>query len=78
MLVITDLTSHNYEFLRTEQHDRWMGFEDDEVRTWMLNAGLSEVSISDIGSNCCTSSGCSGEMAQVGIFMALGIKKNQK
>src|SRR5207244_13130942 len=27
VVVITDLDSHEFEFLRTERHDRWKGFE---------------------------------------------------
>ena len=26
-VVVTDLDSHEFEFLRTERHDRWKGFE---------------------------------------------------
>jgi ubiquinone/menaquinone biosynthesis C-methylase UbiE len=26
-VVVTDLDKHNFVFLRTEQHDRWMGFD---------------------------------------------------
>ena len=27
VVVVTDLDSHEFEFLRTERHDRWKGFE---------------------------------------------------
>ena len=30
-VVITDLDVHTYEFLREEHHDRWMGFERDDI-----------------------------------------------
>ena len=30
-LVISDMFSHTYEFLREEQHDLWLGFESEEI-----------------------------------------------
>lgn len=70
-LVITDLDSHEHEFLRTEQHDRWLGFERDEVRLWMTQAGLVDVKIDCVGANCCTTSS-TGEGIAVSIFIASG------
>jgi ubiquinone/menaquinone biosynthesis C-methylase UbiE len=32
MIVITDLDEHKFEFLKTEQHDRWMGFKREDVQ----------------------------------------------
>lgn len=55
VVVISDLDTHEHEFLRTEQHDRWLGFERDDVRRWLLDAGLEEVSVGDAQANCCTS-----------------------
>ncbi|MBI1927893.1 methyltransferase domain-containing protein, partial [Candidatus Poribacteria bacterium] len=31
-LVITDLDKHDFVFLRDEHHDRWMGFEREDIR----------------------------------------------
>lgn len=31
-VVITDLDEHSHEFLRTEQHDRWLGFRREDIR----------------------------------------------
>jgi ubiquinone/menaquinone biosynthesis C-methylase UbiE len=31
---LVDLDEHNFESLRTEQHDRWPGFYREEVRQW--------------------------------------------
>lgn len=44
-LVITDMDTHAYEFLRTEQHDRWLGFAHSDVRRWFEAAGLEDVVI---------------------------------
>jgi len=73
-LVITDLDRHDFEFLRTEHCDRWMGFDRPDVARWFAEAGLVDVKIDCVGENCCAASpgGC-GEAA-VSIFVAKGMK----
>ena len=33
-LVITDADTHTHEWLRTEQHDRWLGFDRADIGRW--------------------------------------------
>ena len=73
-LVITDLDKHSYQFLKTEHHDRWLGFKRETVRRWFEEAGLKEVSVVGVGQNCCATSSCGGECASVGIWVARGVK----
>ncbi|GEM_PF-79694 len=73
-LVITDLDKHRFEFLRAEHHDRWMGFEREDVRRWFEEAGLGDVEISSVGSSCCAESSCGCGNAEVSIFIATGVK----
>jgi len=74
MLVITDLDEHNFEFLKTEQHDRWMGFKREDVNRWFVEAGLKEAMVDCVGENCCAQSSCGDEYASVSIFVASGKK----
>lgn len=39
-LVVLDLARHDQEWVRTEWADQWLGFEEDELRAWMREAGL--------------------------------------
>jgi ubiquinone/menaquinone biosynthesis C-methylase UbiE/DNA-binding transcriptional ArsR family regulator len=39
-LVIVDFTPHHLDRLREEQAHRWLGFDDDQIRTWCQAAGL--------------------------------------
>jgi ubiquinone/menaquinone biosynthesis C-methylase UbiE len=71
-LVITDLDEHQFEFLRTEQHDRWMGFKRSDVSQWFTDAGLHNVRVDCVGENCCAQSECGSEQATVSIFVAVG------
>ncbi len=73
-LVITDLDEHNFDFLKTEHHDRWMGFKREDVRNWFSCAGLNNVEIDCAGGNCCATSGCGCNNANISIFVAYGEK----
>ena len=72
-LVITDADTHNYEWLRTEQHDRWLGFERADIARWFNEAGLADVSVGDTHEMCTPSSAC-GTKAAITIFLARGTK----
>ncbi len=74
LLVITDLDEHSFEFLRTEHHDRWLGFKRDDVRDWFSRAGLTQITVDCINETCCTQSDCGEQMADIRIFIALGKK----
>ncbi len=55
-LVITDLDEHNFDFLKTEQHDRWMGFKRDDVQHWLKGTGLKDVEVVCANEDCSSKS----------------------
>jgi len=72
-LVITDLEKHDYEFLKTEHHDRWPGFYQSDIRHWLKIAGFSNIIIGMVSNErCCAMSGSCNEKAEVDIFLATG------
>ena len=73
-LVITDADEHNFEFLRTEHHDRWLGFKREDIRRWFEEAGLKQVRVGSLEETCCVDSECGSEKASIGIFVASGEK----
>jgi len=73
-LVLTGMGEHPFEFLRTEQHDRWLGFRRDDVRRWFLAAGLLQVTVDCVGECCCAASEGTGEVASGTLFVAAGTK----
>jgi len=73
-LVITDLDEHNYEFLKTEQYDVWMGFDRKQIIQWFKDAGFKNVSVDCVGSNCCADSKLGCGKATISIFVAYGEK----
>ncbi len=74
MLVITDLDRHDVEFLRLEHHDRWMGFEREDITSWFEDAGFTSVNVDDAGGNCCADSCQTATSGSVSIFVASGKK----
>ena len=73
-LIITDLDEHNFDFLRVEQYDRWLGFKREEIHKWFVDAGLKNVTIDCVGSDCCAASSTSCDNAKISIFAAYGQK----
>jgi ubiquinone/menaquinone biosynthesis C-methylase UbiE len=73
-LILTDLDEHNFEFLKIEHFDRWLGFKREDVKQWFLDAGLKNITVDCVGGNCCTTSCCKNESASISIFIAYGEK----
>ncbi|MFB3764741.1 MAG: class I SAM-dependent methyltransferase [Methanotrichaceae archaeon] len=73
-LVVTDLDEHDFEFLRREHSDRWMGFKRVDIRRWFEEAGLKDIIVDCVGENCCAESSCGREQAKISIFVAYGQK----
>jgi len=74
MLVITDLDEHNFEFLKVEHHDYWMGFKREDIKRWFIEAGLKAVKVDCVGENCCAQSKQLDKYASISIFVASGEK----
>lgn len=73
VLVLTDADTHTHEWLRTEQHDRWLGFDRADLARWFREAGLDEVAVGDTHEVCSPTSTC-GTRAAIPIFLARGRK----
>jgi ubiquinone/menaquinone biosynthesis C-methylase UbiE len=73
-LVVTDLDEHDFEFLKKERRDHWLGLRRGDVSQWCIKTGLKNVVVGDVGEDCCTQSDYSGERASISIFVASGEK----
>lgn len=73
-LVITDLDEHQFEFLRTEQHDRWLGFDREAIREWFAEAALRNIKVDGVGEDCRAGSRAGDDYAAISIFVASGEK----
>ncbi|HET9848977.1 MAG TPA: class I SAM-dependent methyltransferase [Candidatus Dormibacteraeota bacterium] len=74
-LVITDLDEHQVEFLQTEHHDRWLGFQRSDLDSWLRNAGLQAVAVVSTDQQCTSTSSQGPASATIGIFLASGRKR---
>ena len=75
-LIITDMDVHNYEWLKTEMADLWLGFERSQIREWFSQAELVNVVLDCTGESC--QSDCKdkkGEHAEISIFVAAGTRR---
>ena len=73
--MITDADEHDFEFLREEHHDRWLGFSRSDIKKWFEAAGLTGVGVDNAGSCCEVQSTCCDDFARIGIFVAAGEKQ---
>lgn len=51
-VVITDVDEHEFEFLRREQRDRWLGFKREDIERWFQEAGLKNVKVDCVEEDC--------------------------
>ena len=73
-LIITDLDEHNFDFLRKEHNDHWMGFKRDDIKKWFVESGFKNVIVDCAGEKCYSDSYEGEERAEIGIFVAYGEK----
>jgi ubiquinone/menaquinone biosynthesis C-methylase UbiE len=73
-LIVTDVFEHEFEFLKREHHDRWLGFRKEDLREWLRLAGLKNISVSSINEECRVRSNDGTEQAVMDIFVAAGEK----
>ena len=79
-LVLTDMDAHPYAWLKTEMADVWQGFERDQMRAWLGEAGLVNRIVECTGSSCCAEShdpalaDAAQRQAQISVFIAVGTK----
>ncbi len=72
-LVITDLDSHDQQWMREAMADRWLGFDREEVGRWYTAAGLGSLDI-DCAAGSCDCAGPTGEAVSLSVFAAIGRK----
>jgi ubiquinone/menaquinone biosynthesis C-methylase UbiE len=73
-IVVTDLDEHEFEFLKKEQHDRWMGFKREDIKRWFEDAGLQNVEVNCVGEDCCSDSELGCDQAKISVFLAASEK----
>ena len=73
-LVISDMDKHDFECLRIEHNDQWMGFSREDIKRWFKDAGLKSITIGCVGENCCAESEDGSESASISVFIASGEK----
>jgi arsenite methyltransferase len=82
-LVITDLDTHPYAWLKEEMADTWQGFERSLVQQWIAESDLVNVIVDCTGESCCAESANpsltdeQGRKANISVFVATGTRRIQ-
>ncbi len=77
-LVITDMDTHPYAWLKDKMADVWLGFERDEIRAWFYNLDLVNLVVECTGQCCSVESNApqlvdaQGRTVHISIFVATG------
>jgi arsenite methyltransferase len=79
-LVITDMDTHPYAWLKEEMSDEWMGFERDQIRSWFKEADLVNIIVDSTGQSCSSQSQNTAtaeqeRSANIGVFVATGTRR---
>ena len=82
-LVITDVDTHNYEWMRQEMADEWLGLDRAQMRAWFREAGLVNVLVDGTGQSCSAEShtlgaaitDASSREAKISVFVATGSRR---
>ncbi len=78
-LIITDMDTHPYEWMKAEMADIWQGFERSQVRAWFEEAGLVNVIVDCTGETCNArpenEDSSEKEEARVSVFVAAGTRR---
>ena len=72
-LALSDLQAHNYEFMRKEHADRWLGFDISHVRRLVDKAGFVDIRVEALES-CCSTTALHGQV-KIPMFLASGRKR---
>jgi arsenite methyltransferase len=80
-LVITDMDTHTYTWLKEEMADEWMGFDRDQIRAWFKEVDLVNVLVDCTGQTCSAKSeneslaGTDQQNAEISVFVATGTRR---
>jgi len=77
-LVLTDMDAHAHAWFQDEMADIWLGFERDQIRTWLDQVGLVNVIVEGADQTCeADRQNAAGERAAVSIFVAAGTRRQE-
>lgn len=71
--IVTDLDEHKFSWMKEEMQDLWLGFPRALIQEWFAQAGFINLGI-DCVPGCCCAASANDEQAQVGTFVAWGVK----
>jgi ubiquinone/menaquinone biosynthesis C-methylase UbiE len=77
VVLIVDLRKHDYDWLRDEMHDVWLGFEEADIKRFFRKSGLSDPHYINLSVCRGQSETRQGAKAEIDTFMARGTVKTK-
>lgn len=80
-LVITDMDTHTFTWLKEEMADEWMGFDRDQIHSWFKEVDLVNVLVDCTSQSCCAKTenealaGTDQQNAEISVFVATGTRR---
>ncbi|MGO5091124.1 methyltransferase domain-containing protein [Clostridium sporogenes] len=73
VVIISDVREHDGEWAKEEMFDEWLGFSNEQMTSWLEEAGFKNIEIENTDLSCKGYSS-KGEYTETGIFLAIAVK----
>ncbi|MGO5064116.1 class I SAM-dependent methyltransferase [Clostridium sp. LCP25S3_F8] len=73
IVIISDVREHDGEWAKEEMFDEWLGFSNEQMTSWLEEAGFKNIEIENTDLSCKGYSS-KGEYTETGIFLASAVK----
>ncbi|EJP6474085.1 class I SAM-dependent methyltransferase [Clostridium sp. L74] len=73
VVIISDVREHDGEWAKEEMFDEWLGFSNEQMTSWLEEAGFKNIEIENTDLSCKGYSS-KGEYTETGIFLASAVK----
>jgi len=73
---VVELERHQYEWLREEMADVWLGFDPKELKSYFKNAGFDDIRVEKVEEECSTADMGARKTANVGILLLTAVRKS--
>ncbi|NFA58940.1 class I SAM-dependent methyltransferase [Clostridium sporogenes] len=73
IVIISDVREHDGEWAKEEMFDEWLGFSNEQMTSWLEEAGFKNIEMENTDLSCKGYSS-KGEYIETGIFLATAVK----
>lgn len=71
-VVLTDIIEHEHTWLRAEKSDLWLGFNREELESWLKETGFKNITVEEAGCDCCTGTSDGSKTVKIKTLLVMG------